>query len=354
MSDDEDDQVQELRRLAAAPEAAGERLDKWLSGALADVSRTRVQALIEGGAVKLDGAAITDTKHKVRAGAEYAVLIPPPEEAAPEPQDIPLDVLFEDEHLIVLNKPPHFSVHPGPAHPDGTLVNALLHHCAGQLSGIGGVARPGIVHRLDMDTSGVMVAAKTDRAHQGLAKLFAKHDIERVYMALVRGGLRPRAGTIQTYLGRAGADRLRVKILSMNSPAGKEAITHYETAEIFGAQAGSAAGTPAASLALCTLETGRTHQIRAHLAHTGAPVLGDALYNASGAFKPEGEGPVVAEAREAVKSFGRQALHAAILGFVHPVTKEEMRFEAPPPADFEALLEVLRALPASGSLSRKR
>ncbi len=353
MSDDEDDQVQELRRLAAPLEAAGERLDKWLSGALSDVSRTRVQALIEDGAVKLDGAAVTDVKHKVRAGAEYAIAIPPPEEAAPVPQAIPLDVLFEDEHLIVLNKPANFSVHPGPGHPDGTLVNALLHHCAGQLSGIGGVARPGIVHRLDMDTSGVMVAAKTDRAHQGLAKLFAKHDIERVYMALVRGGLRPRAGTIHTFLGRAGADRLRVKILPLNSPAGKEAITHYETAEIYGAQAGSAAGTPAASLVLCTLETGRTHQIRAHLAHAGAPVLGDALYNASGAFKPEGEGPAVSNAREAVKAFGRQALHAAILGFVHPVTKETLRFEAPPPDDFERLQHALRALPLSAA-ARKR
>jgi len=216
------------------------------------------------------------------------------------------------------------------------------------------VARPGIVHRLDMDTSGIMVVAKTDRAHQGLAKLFAKHDIERVYMALVRGGLRPRTGTIHTFLGRAGADRLRVKILPLNSPAGKEAITHYETAEIFGAQAGSAAGTPAASLVLCTLETGRTHQIRAHLAHAGAPVLGDALYNASGAFKPEGEGQAVSDARDAVKTFGRQALHAAILGFVHPVTKDALRFEAEPPADFEALLQTLRALPASGSISRKR
>jgi len=354
MSEDEDYSFQELRRFSAPPEAAGERLDKWIAVALADVSRTRVQALIEEGAVKLEGAAVTDVKHKVRAGAEYSISIPPPEEASPIPQNIPLDVLFEDEHLIVLNKPPHFSVHPGPGHPDGTLVNALLHHCAGQLSGIGGVARPGIVHRLDMDTSGVMVAAKTDRAHQGLAKLFAKHDIERVYMALVRGGLRPRTGTIQTYLGRAGADRLRVKILPMDSPAGKEAITHYETAAIFGAQAGSAAGTPAASLALCTLETGRTHQIRAHLAHAGAPVLGDALYNASGAFKPEGEGQVIIAARDAVRDFGRQALHAAVLGFVHPVTKEAVRFEAPPPADFEALLRVLRTLPASGSISRKR
>ena len=169
MSEDEDYSFQELRRFSAPPEAAGERLDKWIAVALADVSRTRVQALIEEGAVKLEGAAVTDVKHKVRAGAEYSISIPPPEEASPIPQNIPLDVLFEDEHLIVLNKPPHFSVHPGPGHPDGTLVNALLHHCAGQLSGIGGVARPGIVHRLDMDTSGVMVAAKTDAAHQGLS-----------------------------------------------------------------------------------------------------------------------------------------------------------------------------------------
>lgn len=344
----------ELRVVSALPESAGERLDKWLSSELPDLSRTRVQALIEEGAVTLDGAVITDVKHKVRAGGEYEIVVPPPVEAIPIPQNIPLDVLFEDEHLIVLNKPPGLSVHPGPGHPDGTLVNALLHHCTGQLSGIGGVARPGIVHRLDMDTSGVMAAAKTDKAHQGLAKLFAKHDIERRYMALVRGGVRPRAGTIHTFIGRAGADRQRMKILPLQSSAGKEAITHYETAEIYGAQAGAAAGSPAASLVICTLETGRTHQIRAHLAHGGAPVLGDALYAGQGAFKPEGEGDAILAARDAVKQFGRQALHAAELGFVHPVTKKSLHFEAPPPEDFQLLQSALAVLPASGVTGRAR
>ncbi|MET0546350.1 MAG: RluA family pseudouridine synthase [Caulobacterales bacterium] len=348
-----EESLDDLRVVSAPPEAAGERLDKWLAAELSDLSRTRVQALIDEGAVTLDGVEIKDAKHKVRAHGAYEIAVPPPLEAIPIPQSIPLDVLFEDEHLIVLNKPAGLSVHPGPGHADGTLVNALLHHCAGQLSGIGGVARPGIVHRLDMDTSGVMVAAKTDKAHQGLAKLFAKHDIERRYMALVRGGVRPRAGTIHTNIGRAGADRQRVKILPLGASQGKEAITHYETAEIYGAQAGAAAGSPAASLIHCTLETGRTHQIRAHLSHSGAPVLGDALYAGQGAFKPEGESDAVSAARDAVKQFSRQALHAALLGFVHPVTKKKRSFDAEPPADFQTLRAALSRLPVSAATGRR-
>jgi 23S rRNA pseudouridine1911/1915/1917 synthase len=259
---------------------------------------------------------------KAAGGARYALLVPPARPATPEPQALPFVVLHEDSDLIVLDKPAGMAAHPAPGTPDGTLVNALLHHCAGQLSGIGGVARPGIVHRLDKDTSGVMVAAKSDRAHQGLAALFAAHDIDREYLALTRGAPRQPRGTVTTRLGRSPTDRKKMAVLKTG---GREAVTHYVVDHAWGPS-----GRPLAARVRCTLQTGRTHQIRVHLAHLGAPVLGDAIY---GSAQP------AALVRNTIAEAGliRQALHAAVLGFVHPVTGERLRFETEPPADMRAL-----------------
>jgi 23S rRNA pseudouridine1911/1915/1917 synthase len=238
-------------------------------------------------------------------------------------------VLFEDEHLIVINKPAGMAAHPGPGTPSHTLVNALLHHCGASLSGIGGVARPGIVHRLDKDTSGVMVAAKTDAAHQALSALFAKHEIERVYVALTRGAPNPRKGTIETLIGRSTHDRKKMAVLKSG---GREAITHYHVERVFGPRE-----KPLAARVACRLQTGRTHQIRVHLASKGAPCLGDSTY---------GSGPPAPAVREAIREAGldRQALHAAVLGFVHPITGEALRFETPPPPDMAELEQRLAVL----------
>jgi len=277
------------------------------------------------GAVSRGDVAVTDPSARAVAGL-YRLLIPAPVAAEPQAEAIPLAVLYEDQHLIVVDKPAGMAAHPGPGTPSGTLVNALLHHCGASLSGIGGVARPGIVHRLDKDTSGVMVAAKTDAAHQGLSALFAAHDIERAYVALTRGAPSPAKGTIVTRLGRSPHDRKKMAVLKAG---GREAITHYAVARGFGPTA-----RPLAAEVRCTLETGRTHQIRVHLASTGHPVLGDPVY---------GSGQPAAPVRAAIAEAGlaRQALHAAVLGFRHPVTAEALRFETPPPADMLALIEAL-------------
>ena len=308
--------------LSLGSESAGERLDKALAAAAAPtLSRARVQALLAEGAVTLDDVIVTDASAKAKAG-DYHLLIPPPVSAEPEPQAIPLTVLFEDAHLIVVDKPAGMAAHPAPGTPDLTLVNALLAHCGASLSGIGGVARPGIVHRLDKETSGVMVAAKTDAAHRGLAALFERHDIDRVYLALTRGAPDPARGTITTQLGRSPTDRKKMAVLRAG---GREAITHYVVERIFGPQV-----KPLAARVSCRLETGRTHQIRVHLASKGAPCLGDPTY---------GSGPPAQAVREAMAAAGlsRQALHASVLGFVHPVTSEVLRFETPLPGDMAAL-----------------
>ncbi len=309
-------------------EHAGERLDKALAAALPDLSRARLQALIAQGALSLDGAVVTSGSAKAQAGL-YRLIVPAPTPAEPMPQDIPLEVLWEDAHLIVVNKPAGMAAHPAPGSPDATLVNALLHHCAGSLSGVGGVARPGIVHRLDKDTSGVMVAAKTDAAHAGLSALFARHDIERAYIALTRGAPERSSGTIATRIGRSPHDRKKMAVLKAG---GREAVTHYKTDRRFGPQ-----DKPVAARLLCELETGRTHQIRVHLASMGYPCLGDPLY---------GSGPPAGVVREAIAEagLGRQALHAAILGFIHPITGERLRFEAAPPTDMALLEARLAAL----------
>jgi len=344
MSQPEDDEPQSGEtRSAVAPDAAGDRVDAWLAKLWPDLSRSRVQGLIGAGKLTVDGALVTHAKDKPRAGARYDLTLPPPEPAAPLPEKLPLNIVYEDADLIVVDKASGMAMHPAPGSMRGTLVNALLAHCGDSLSGIGGVARPGIVHRIDKDTTGLVVVAKHDKAHQGLAKLFAKHDLERVYYAITRGAPKDRAARIENRLVRSSEDR-RKYVVARNpeTEAGKNAITDYWTVESFGQQVGASAGRPAAALLECRLHTGRTHQIRAHLTHLGAPLVGDPLYGKQRAFKAEG--PHAEEAAEAVAAFPRQALHAAVLGFRHPVTGEGLRFERPLPADMEALLDVLRRL----------
>jgi 23S rRNA pseudouridine1911/1915/1917 synthase len=315
---------------------------------------------MEEGRVTVNGRPATDASAKVEAGAIYAIELPPPIDADPLAEDIPLDVLFEDKHLIVIDKAPGMVAHPAPGSQTGTLVNALLHHCGKELTGIGGVARPGIVHRLDKDTSGVMVAAKSEAAHTAMTAMFAAHDIERVYLAVTRGVPRPLAGRIETNIARSPSDRKKMAVVREKhfradawsndpnsdpdmTPAGKIAITNYRGLETFGRL--DATGTqPAAALLECRLETGRTHQIRVHLAHIGTPVMGDRTYGKHHWLKADGKGPAYERAAAAVKAFPRQALHATVLGFVHPVTKKPLRFERPPPPDMADLITALRGL----------
>lgn len=317
----------ETHDLVLTADMAGDRLDRALLPLLPDLSRARLQALISDGHLSHDGQTIADGKHKARAGL-YRLFVPAPVSAIPEAQNLPLEVLYEDAHLIVVNKPAGMAAHPAPGTADGTLVNALLFHCGDSLSGIGGVLRPGIVHRLDKDTSGVMVAAKSDAAHRGLSELFSRHDIDRAYEALVRGAPKTASGTVTTRIGRSPHDRKKMAVLKSG---GREAITHYRTLNSFGGE------KPVAARVRCTLETGRTHQIRVHMAYLGCPCLGDPVYGSGAPHR------AVAEALKTL-SFARQALHAAHLGFVHPVTGERLAFEAPLPADMADLLSALKSL----------
>jgi 23S rRNA pseudouridine1911/1915/1917 synthase len=323
----------EAVRIELGADLAGQRLDKALATAAPDLSRARLQALIAAGQVSLmiegrDPRVLTDGKAKAVAGT-YQVLIPPPIAAEPLAENIPLSVLYEDAYLIVIDKPAGMAAHPAPGCETGTLVNALLFHCGASLSGIGGVARPGIVHRLDKETSGVMVAAKTDAAHQGLSALFAKHDIDRMYLALTRGAPQPGVGTIVTQIGRSPGDRKKMAVLKSG---GREAITHYRVEKAFGSSA-----KPVAARVACRLETGRTHQIRVHMASKGSPCLGDPVYGAGAPAAP-------VKAALTQIGFSRQALHAAVLGFVHPITGQTLRFETPLPPDMAALEAALEAL----------
>ena len=322
--------------LEARLATGGARLDKALSDLFPTLSRARVQALLADGVVTRDGQPVSSASAKALPGL-YAVAMPAVISAIPQPENIPLTVLFEDAHLIVIDKPAGMAVHPAPGSETGTLVNALLHHCATSLSGIGGVARPGIVHRLDKHTSGVMVAAKSDAAHAGLSALFAAHDIERTYIALVRGAPQPEKGRIVSNLGRSTGDRKKMAVLRVG---GREAVTDYEVGALFGAaprKGSRPAAPPLAARVACTLHTGRTHQIRVHMASKGAPLLGDPVYGTGSPANP---------VRAAIEAAGltRQALHAAVLGFVHPVTGETLRFESAPPADMQALEAALSAL----------
>lgn len=308
--------------------AAGERLDRALASALPSLTRSRVKALIEGRCVALAGGqTIEEPSRKVKTGDVVVVDIPEPEPAVPQAQDLALEILFEDDDLLVLNKPAGMVVHPAPGNPDRTLVNALLAHCGDSLSGIGGVRRPGIVHRLDKDTSGVMVVAKNDATHQALSRLFAAHDLERIYTALVWGAPRPERGTIEAALGRHPVDRKR---MAVRKAGGRAALTEYWLEKRFGSPL-----TPVASLIGARLGTGRTHQVRVHMAHVGCPVVGDPVY---GRKSRNGASP------EALKAFPRQALHASVLAFQHPKTGKLVRFATELPEDFRKLVGTLNGV----------
>ncbi|WP_066555644.1 RluA family pseudouridine synthase [Croceicoccus bisphenolivorans] len=300
-------------------ERGGQRLDKALAD-ITDLSRERIKALIAEGAVIVGGTVATSPSTKPPAGSAFAIAVPEVAPAEAIAQDIPLNVVFEDAYLIVIDKPAGMVVHPAAGNADGTLVNALLHHCAGQLSGIGGVARPGIVHRIDKDTSGLLVVAKSDAAHEGLAAQFAVHSIERVYNAVVKGHPTPPAGTITGMIGRSDRDRKKMAVLDDNSNRGKRAVTHYATLRRL----------TGAALVECRLETGRTHQIRVHMSSIGHPLLGDPVYG-----RPDSRlRPLLQRLK-----FSRQALHAAVLGFDHPVTGDRLHFSSDMPPDMRELIE---------------
>jgi len=291
--------------------------------------------LLDEEAVFLGPRTIKDANHRVKPGETYTVSIPPTAPAVPQGQDIPLEVVYEDKDLIVINKPPGLVVHPAAGNPDGTLVNALIAHCGPGVLRIGGEERPGIVHRLDKDTSGLLVAAKTERAMASLAKQFANHTIERAYNAVVWGAPRDATGLIESQIGRSPFDRKRMTVLRAG---GKRAATRYKVIEKFGPTE-----RPFASLIECRLETGRTHQIRVHLTHLGHPLIGDPQYGRN-RTAPRAKSPQEARAFTAAADFERQALHAFILGFQHPSLHKTLRFEAPWPADFAELVEALRGL----------
>lgn len=309
-------------------EYKGKRIDKFLSECFPDISRAQAQRLIAMGNVTSDDATIGDNSFKIREGDVYQVEIPPAAEAEPQPQDIPLDVVYEDEDIIVVNKPAGMTVHPAPGAPDKTLVNALLFHCK-DLSGIGGVKRPGIVHRIDKDTSGLLVVAKNDAAHQHLCEQFAEHSIERTYYAVVFGLPTPPQGIVDADIGRSPYDRKKMAVVQKN---GKHAVTHYQTIETYKALA---------SLVKCNLETGRTHQIRVHMAKLGCNLVGDQLYVKS---KKITDKTISATHKDYINNFPRQALHAKSLGFVHPRSGKFMAFDSEFPRDFKELLLVLQEI----------
>jgi 23S rRNA pseudouridine1911/1915/1917 synthase len=347
LPDGNDDSLVELTITGAQ---AGQRLDKALALLAAHIpglSRSRIAQLIADGAVTGNlGATVTETKRKVKAGESFTLDIPPPLPIEPQPEDIPLTVIFEDADLIVIDKPAGMVVHPAPGAPSGTLVNALLHHCGDSLSGIGGALRPGIVHRIDKLTSGLLVVAKSDAAHAGLSALFAAHDIERRYLALAWSApsrVDPRlagiAGVsfepggwvrIEAAIARHPNDRKRMAV----APHGRHAVTRLRATETFGSPE-----KPFASLLECRLETGRTHQIRVHATYAGHALIGDQVYGRPRALS---EKLVAPEVSAALQAFPRQALHAATLGFCHPVTGEALSFEAPLPQDMRAIVAILR------------
>src|SRR5690349_5358962 len=302
------------------PAHAGWRLDRALAASIPTLSRERLKGLIRTGAVEASGTALRDPATKVRGNEDLKVAVPEPAPAHNVAQDIPLRVVFEDEHLLVVDKPAGLVVHPAAGNPDGTLVNALLLHCGGSLSGIGGVARPGIVHRIDKDTSGLLVVAKTDVAHEGLARQFAAHSIDRRYLAIVSGVPKANEGKVDAPLARSSANRKKIAIVQ--DGRGKRAVTHWKRLDVL----------KDAALVECRLETGRTHQVRVHMASIGHPLVGDPVYGRSG----KTHGKILKELQ-----FHRQALHATELGFTHPVTKHRLSFSSPVPPDMQELFKAL-------------
>lgn len=322
-----------IRRIVLPADAAALRLDRALARALPDISRARLQDLVRLGNVRRDGSALRDPSLKVGPGAALDLIVPEAAPAAPSPEALPLVVVHEDDDLIVVDKPAGLVVHPGPGHEAGTLVNGLIAHCGASLSGIGGVRRPGIVHRIDKDTSGLLVVAKNDLAHRGLAAQFADHGrggpLERAYAALVWGAPEPHGGTIRANLARGRHNR--EKIVVVRDGEGRHAVTHYRVEAVLGAGG-------AVAQVRCELETGRTHQIRVHLSHRGHPLLGDALYGGAFRTKAAKLGPAP---RAALEALGRQALHAVLLGFAHPRTGRHLCFESPLPPDLAGLVAAL-------------
>lgn len=312
--DDAEEMIESVPRIVPGvtlvipvPAGVTERLDAWLASQVTDLSRTRIQSLIKAGQVTCQGVSVK-ANAKPQAGTIVEISVPPLQPARPLPEAIELDILYEDSDCLVLNKPAGLVVHPAPGHATGTLVNALLHHCA-DLQGVGGVERPGIVHRLDMDTSGLMVVAKNDLAMAGFVKLFQTGGIRKEYLALVHGALPDQKGTLRSLIGRHPTNRKKMAVVTRN---GKAAVTHYQVERSIGP----------ITLVRCHIETGRTHQIRVHLQSLGCPVIGDSLYGRHAAD------------RELVPPPNRQMLHAAWLNFAHPVTGEALAFHAPCPADF--------------------
>ncbi len=301
------------------------------------LSRARIKALIETGQVVLAAGGtpgerpILEPSTKVKSGQSFLVTVPEAEAPEPLAEDIPLDIIYEDDDLIVIDKPAGLVVHPAPGHPGGTLVNALIAHCGDSLSGIGGVRRPGIVHRIDKDTSGLLVVAKNDMAHQSLSEQFSEHSIERTYTAVCWQAPRPRSGTIDAPLGRSRTNRKKMAVVKKG---GRDAVTRYTVIQTFGLPT-----EPAASIVECRLETGRTHQIRVHMTHIGHPIIGDPVYGRGRQAKGLGE-----DAAQAIKKFGRQALHASLLGFRHPGSSSPLKFESKLPYDMNELIAVLTKL----------
>ncbi|GAB4572919.1 MAG: RluA family pseudouridine synthase [Rhodothalassiaceae bacterium] len=316
----------EILTLGPAGDEAPDRLDRWLASRIESLSRSRLKALVEAGAAQINGATIRDAAAPVKPGDRVLITLPDPTPAHPEPEAMPLAVVHEDVHLIVIDKPAGLVVHPAPGAEDGTLVNALLHHCGDSLSGIGGVRRPGIVHRIDKDTSGLLVVAKSDVAHRGLAEQFAAHSVERRYIAFVRGHPARDRGRVEGNIGRHPTNR---KKMAIREKGGKPAITHY----LVTAHYATRQGAPLAARVACRLETGRTHQVRVHMAHVGHALIGDPLYGR--AFEPPRS--LSETCRRLLRTFPRQALHAATLGFVHPVTGQFLKFESPLPYDLREL-----------------
>jgi len=327
MSDQSDDNTADKHIITVDTADAGQRLDKWLVSQCPDLSRSRIKSLVEDGQLTQENVPVTGLSKPVKAGTTYTLIIPAPLPATPQAENIPLDIIYEDDDLVVVNKPAGMVVHPAAGAPNGTLVNALLHHCGDSLSGIGGVARPGIVHRIDKDTSGLLVVAKHDQAHRGLAAQFEAKTSERQYRAITKGIPSPAAARITGNIARHPVDRKR---MAVSTAGGKPAATHYQVVRNF-----TQGSKSLAAEIICRLETGRTHQVRVHMAHIGHPLIGDPVYTRPLRAQGSDHGAL----NKALALFARQALHAEMLGFIHPTSGEHLQFTAQLPHDMSNLLK---------------